>query len=62
MIGFSGFAAGFIFGMAVNAFLLRGTPREKWMTDKTIRLRLGLLNWGFAVLGMVIALAVFGER
>jgi hypothetical protein len=61
MIGFCGFVTGFIFGMAVNAYMLRGTPRSQWMADKKIRFRLGLLNWGLAALGVVVTQLVFGN-
>lgn len=56
--GLSGLVIGFIIGMVVNSWLLRGIPRDKMISDKKIRMRYGLLNWGIALFGMVIALAI----
>lgn len=54
--GLSGFVIGFVLGMLVNLYLLRAVPRDRYMADKSLRLRYGLLNWGFAIIGMIIAL------
>ena len=55
--GLSGFIIGFLVGMIANAYLLRGVPREK-LKDKEISNRYGLLNWGIAIIGMMIGLAI----
>jgi hypothetical protein len=55
----SGFIIGFIIGMILNARLLRNVPREKYLKDKSLRMRFGLLNWGFALTGLVIGLILF---
>jgi len=59
LYAFTGFAVGFVFGLFANLYLLRGTPKEKYLTDKSLRRRFGLLNWGVAFLGMVIAIALY---
>lgn len=56
--GLTGFIVGFIAGMIVNAYLLRGVSRETYINNKDMRLKYGALNWGIALFGMVIALAV----
>jgi len=58
MYGLSGFIIGFLLGMLANLYLLRGISREKYLKDKSLRMRFGLLNWGFALLGMAIGLAI----
>lgn len=55
---FFGFIVGFIVGMAVNAYLLRGVPRATFLKNKDMRLRYGALNWAIAVFGAIIAAAV----
>lgn len=59
--GVTGFVVGFIAGVVANAYLLRGVPREKYLKDRSIRLRYGALNWAIALLGMAIGMA-FGAR
>ena len=54
--GLSGFIVGFVLGMILNARLLRGIPREKYIKDSNLRLRYGLLNWGIALIGMMAGL------
>lgn len=56
--GLTGFIIGFIAGMIVNAYLLRGVPRETYMNDKNMRLKYGALNWILALFGTIIALAI----
>lgn len=58
MNGLIGFVLGFVFGMAVNAYLLRGIPRDEMRRNKDLRMKYGLLNWGLALLGLVIGLAL----
>jgi dipeptide/tripeptide permease len=58
LYGFTGFVIGFLLGMIANAYLLRGVSRERLRTDRDIRLKYGALNWGLAVLGAVLAVAV----
>ncbi len=54
--GFLGLLTGFIIGMALNSYMLKGVTREQMLRDKNLRLRYGLLNWLVAFLGMAIAL------
>lgn len=61
LYGLSGLVLGFIVGMAMNAYLLQGTPRDVYLRDKKLRMRYGLLNWAVAFLGLAIALAVFDK-
>ncbi len=58
MNGLIGFVLGFLGGMAVNAYLLRGMPREEMRRNKDLRLKYGALNWGLALLGLLIGLAL----
>ena len=57
--GAIGFVIGFILGMIVNARLLRGVPKAQITSDKSLRLRFGLLNWGIALLGLAIGTALY---
>lgn len=59
--GLTGLGLGFIAGMCVNAYLLRGTPRTEYLNDKSKRMKYGALNWLVAFLGLAIALAVFDK-
>ena len=59
LYGLIGLVLGFVAGMAINAYLLQGTPREAYLRDKKLRMRYGLLNWAIAFLGLAIALAMF---
>lgn len=54
-----GFIVGFLVGLCVNAYLLRYTPREVYLKDKNMRFRFGLLNWLIALVGALLAYAVF---
>jgi hypothetical protein len=58
LYGLTGFIIGFIIGMIINARLLRNVPREKYRTDKSMRLRFGLLNWGIALIGLVAGFVI----
>jgi ABC-type antimicrobial peptide transport system permease subunit len=49
-----GFIISFIIGLIFNAFLLQGVTRERYLNDKRIRFRYGLLNWAIAILGTII--------
>ncbi|MDB5477800.1 MAG: hypothetical protein JWM96_295 [Alphaproteobacteria bacterium] len=60
--GLSGFIIGFLAGMLANAYLLREVPREKYLNDKKLRTRYGLMNWGIALLGLIIGLAIGETR
>ena len=48
---------GFVLGMIANGYLLKGISRDKYINDKSLRLRYGLLNWGVALLGLGLGLA-----
>jgi hypothetical protein len=56
--GLTGFAIGFVLGMITNAYFLRNVPKAKYITDKSMRLRYGLLNWVIALLGFVAGVAI----
>lgn len=58
LYGLCGFILGFVCGMMLNAWLLRGVPRAQILKDKSISNRYGLLNWGIALFGMLAGLAV----
>lgn len=58
MYGLIGFIMGFVAGMLANAYLLRGIPRAELRNNKKLRTRFGLLNWGMALLGLIIGLAL----
>jgi hypothetical protein len=60
MVAFLGFIVGFIIGLCVNGVLLRDVPRETYLNDNAMRLRYGILNWLWAVLGAVVAPIVIG--
>ena len=57
--GVIGFLVGFIVGLAVNMWLLKGVPHDQRLNDPKIRTRYGLLNWAIALFGMMIALAIY---
>lgn len=59
LYGVTGFVIGFILGMIVNARLLKGIPKEQYTKDAALRTRFGLLNWGIALIGMAIGMALF---
>lgn len=54
--GILGLVIGFIVGLIVNAILLRRIPKTEYLTNKNLRIKYGALNWGFALLGLVIGL------
>lgn len=56
--GLLGFFIGFVVGVFINWYLLRDVPRDKYLQDRSLRLRYGGLNWGIALLGMIIGLAL----
>lgn len=58
MYALYGFIIGFALGMLVNAYLLRGTPRTEFVNNKKLRTRYGMLNWGIAIFGLIIGLAL----
>ena len=61
MYGLIGFITGFICGMLINLYLLKDVPREK-LRDKNVRLKYGGLNWGIALLGLAIGIALDQNR
>lgn len=46
-----GFVGGFAIGQMVLYFLLRHKSTEDLLKDKTLRLKYGIINWGFAAFG-----------
>ena len=56
--GLIGLGIGFAVGMAANLYLLRDLPRDVMRRNRDMRLKYGALNWGIALLGMFIALAL----
>ena len=62
LYGLSGLIIGFVAGMAANAYLLQGTPREDYLNNKDMRMKYGALNWAIAALGMIVALIAHRYR
>lgn len=62
LYGFTGFVIGFVLGLIANAQLLKGIPKERYIKDKSLRTRYGLLNWGIALLGMAIGMAIWQAK
>jgi hypothetical protein len=58
MGGVIGFIVGMLVGMGLNAWLLRGVPREKMRRDKKMGLRYGSLNWSLGALGALVGSAL----
>ncbi len=46
-----GFLIGFIVGQSLIFFLLKDTPKEEILNNKTLKLQYGLLNWAITILG-----------
>ena len=51
VIGIIGALGGFIMGQMILYFLLRHKSNEELLTDKSLKLKFGLLNWACAALG-----------
>jgi hypothetical protein len=49
--GIIGFVGGFAVGQMVLFFLLRHKSNEELLRDKHLKLKYGLINWLFAVMG-----------
>lgn len=60
--GFIGLGIGFVAGLLVNAYLLQDVSKERYLKDKNMRLKYGALNWGIALLGLVMGLAIGETR
>ncbi|MCC6597890.1 MAG: hypothetical protein IT559_03795 [Alphaproteobacteria bacterium] len=58
-IGVLGFIGGFAAGQMLLYFLLRHKSREDLLTDRHLKLKYGLLNWGFAVLGCYAFMEIY---
>ena len=56
--GFSGLVIGFIIGVMVNVWLLRGVPHAERLSNRRMRRNYGLLNWAIALFGMIIGMAL----
>jgi hypothetical protein len=51
VMGAVGVMGGFLVGQMVLYFLLRHKTTEDLLHDKKLRLKYGIINWGFALLG-----------
>lgn len=58
MYGFFGLIIGFLAGMIVNSFLLKGISSEEMRKNKDLRLKYGTLNWVLALIGMLAGIAL----
>ncbi|MCD8562910.1 MAG: hypothetical protein LRY54_02420 [Alphaproteobacteria bacterium] len=52
IMGILGFIGGFAVGQMVLYFLLRHKTKEDLLNDRALKWKYGLLNWGFALLGL----------
>jgi ABC-type antimicrobial peptide transport system permease subunit len=59
--GILGFILGFIFGQMLIFFLLRHRSREDLLTDKGLKWKYGLLNWGFAAAGAYLLVVMYNR-
>ena len=57
--GIAGFFIGFMIGQLVLSKLLAGKSRDELLSDKSLRLKYGLINWGFALIGAYGAIELY---
>lgn len=53
-----GFFGGFILGLIAIKIMLKDKTKEELRRDKTLHKKYGTLVWGFALLGLLIGIAV----
>lgn len=59
LIGFLGFAGGFAFGQVLLMLWLKDRTRKELLTDRDLRFRYGLFNWGLAALCCYLAVKTY---
>ena len=60
--GFLGVLCGFLVGQAVLMWILRGKSREnilEMLKNRDLKFRYGMINWFFALLGLVLFVLAF---
>ncbi len=56
--GIGGGIVGFLIGQAVIFHLLKDTPAKEIKGNKDLKIKYGLLNWAFVVVGVLIGINV----
>lgn len=57
--GIVGFITGFVLGQALLMIWLKGYSNREIMTNRQIKYRYGLFNWGLAVLGAYVGIRFY---
>ncbi len=58
LAGLVGFIGGFVVALVILNHLLRGVDRQELLTNKSLRLKYGLIAWGIALVGALCAVTM----
>lgn len=59
LFGVLGFFFGFLGGLGILNFLLRGVSKEDLLNDPYIKLKYGLMCWGVAAAGAYVFVRIY---
>ena len=61
LFGVIGFFVGFAFGLMLLYVLLRHRSNRELLTDDSLKLKFGLLNWALAALGAYLFVQLYHQ-